>query len=169
MIKHILILILPLIVSNTLHMFVVKHDLFAFLKAPVSAAAFGANKTIRGFVVVPLLNGLGVLLISQLLELPSPVIHFVSGLLLGLAYLLSELPNSYIKRRLGVPAGGRPGRNRIMFALMDKCDSVAGVSLVYFFLYPVSLLQVMLLTGLSISAHFFFSWLLVMFHIKKSF
>src|SRR5690606_27440044 len=53
------------------------------------------------------------------------------GLALGLAYVAFELPNSYMKRRLGIAPGKLPERNRFVFALVDQSDSAIGCMLVY--------------------------------------
>ena len=169
MVKHLLILFLPLILSNTIHMVVVKLDLFSVLKTPLSQVAFGKNKTFRGFFIVPFLNGALLLLFSLLLQLSNPLFHFLAGFLIGLVYLLAELPNSFLKRKLGIPAGGSPENNKIFFSLLDKCDSTIGVNLAYFFLYSISLSEMFALLLLSLLVHSFFSWVLVKLNIKKSF
>lgn len=169
MVKHLLILFLPLILSNTIHMVVVKLDLFSVLKTPLSRVAFGKNKTFRGFLIVPFLNGILVLFFSQLLQLSNPLLQFFAGFLIGLVYLLAELPNSFLKRKLGIPAGGSSESNKILFSLLDKCDSTIGVNLAYFFLYSISLSEMFALFLLSLFVHSFFSWLLVKLSIKKSF
>ena len=51
---------------------------------------------------------------------PHPILL---GGLLGIAYVVAELPNSAFKRRLGIAPGQLPARNRFWFALMDQADS----------------------------------------------
>jgi hypothetical protein len=44
---------------------------------------------------------------------------------LGAAYVLGELPNSFLKRRLSIDPGARPrGSSRVLFFLLDQSDSV---------------------------------------------
>ncbi|MBS1660284.1 MAG: hypothetical protein JST68_04455 [Bacteroidetes bacterium] len=159
MIVLILSVIVPLVVSNVLHMVVVKRGMFPSLAVPVSRRLFGANKTWRGFVVVPVLNG-----ILMLVAFGS-----MSGFLLGLAYVLFELPNSWLKRRVGIEPGGRAGRYRVLFVLLDKSDSSFGVSLVSWWLFGLDVVQAVDLFVISVAVHVFFSWLLVMGRIKRSF
>ncbi|MBC8145714.1 MAG: hypothetical protein H7X80_09010, partial [bacterium] len=90
MLYHINRLILPLIISNIIHMVVIKKGWLPSLAVPISTPLFGANKTWRGFIVLPILNGF----MTAMLSLGDP---FASSLLLGAAlgfvYMLFELPN----------------------------------------------------------------------------
>jgi len=162
-------ILLPLIVSNTLHMLIVKKDLFSFLSYTISEDFFGANKTWRGFILVPLLNAfcMGLLFLIYPKFSFSPVL--LCGALLGFAYVLSELPNSYIKRKMGITAGTISEKNKLLFLFMDKTDSSLGVSLLAAYLFKFSFIQVLILLLLSISTHVFFSWYLVVIGVKKSF
>src|SRR5688572_16056119 len=95
----VLILSIPLIVAGGLHMAVVTLNLLPGLKIPIHRGWFGANKTWRGVLVMPLAAALGVKIASALW--PSEFGGWSSlslGFLLGLAYVLFELPNSFIKR-----------------------------------------------------------------------
>src|SRR5436309_2312088 len=97
------------------HAPVLKADLLRALKRPIHARAFGANKTWRGAVVM----GGGTFLAALALDrvpayrerLPPEVLAAGParvGAILGLAVWLGELPNSFVKRRLGMA----PGRAR---------------------------------------------------------
>ncbi len=142
-----LFLTLPIVVGGVLHMvFVAKHGL-NFLAVPVQKRLFGANKTWRGFIIMPIVTILGVWL-TQFLEplwqdwlLVS--LHSISivgiGLALGLAYVLFELPNSYLKRRLFVAPGEIPKQCHYCFILLDQLDSAIGFTLVYFLLLDIPL------------------------------
>jgi CDP-diacylglycerol--serine O-phosphatidyltransferase len=55
------------------------------------------------------------------------------GLALGITFILAELPNSYVKRRLGIAAGGRADRYQFVFTLGDQLDSVVACGLLYVF------------------------------------
>ena len=51
------------------------------------------------------------------------------GLALGLGYSLAELPNSFVKRRLGIRPGARSTvRPRLQY-VVDQADSVVGAAL----------------------------------------
>jgi CDP-diacylglycerol--serine O-phosphatidyltransferase len=45
--------------------------------------------------------------------------------------MLGELPNSFLKRRLGIAPGATPARGRPLFVLMDQLDSGIGCALAY--------------------------------------
>jgi len=116
-----------------MHMLVVKYNLFNSLKVPFSSRQFGQNKTWRGLLFVGLANGLFSLLLTYFLpwEIKNP---FLLGMVLGIAYILFELPNSYLKRRIGIGPGEESKDNKLLHGLLDKLDSSFGVSLVYFLL-----------------------------------
>src|SRR6185503_14476632 len=126
-----LILAVPPLVAGLLHMAVVRLDLLPALKRPIHARALGPNKTWRGMVVMPLAASVGVYL-ARSFERAAGDRMLVSlydrsalllGVALGLAYALFELPNSYFKRRLGIPPGKLPERRRWLFGLLDQTDS----------------------------------------------
>lgn len=134
-----LYLTLPLVIGGSLHMAAVRADVLSVLTKPIHDRAFGANKTWRGAIVMPLATVLGVALAAALapflgtwllvrvpLEAALPL-----GTLLGLAYIIAELPNSFLKRRLGILPGRAPDRHRQWFVLADQTDSVLGCVLVY--------------------------------------
>lgn len=133
---------LPIVVGGVLHMVVVTRNWWPALKLPVWQRAFGANKTWRGFVAMPLLTIPGVWL-AQLLELGyghwlpvqlTAMNGIVLGTWLGLAYVLLELPNSFIKRRMGVAPGAAPERGATFFIALDQIDSAIGFALAYHWL-----------------------------------
>ncbi|MEM6717913.1 MAG: CDP-archaeol synthase [Bacteroidota bacterium] len=166
--QHIGIVLLPLIVSNVLHMIVIKKDVFPQLTQPISTSLFGVNKTWRGFVCVPLVNGIVLYLLNLIFDFQLSQ-AFGLGFLLGVAYMWFELPNSYLKRRLGIPSGGQATSYKALFMLIDKMDSAFGVNLVYFFLGFISLQNALLLFVASSGTHILISQLLVQLQLKKSF
>lgn len=152
-----LVLAVPPLAAASLHMAVVRLGLLPRLKRPIHARALGPNKTWRGLVVMPLAALLGVHL-GRLLEPAAGDLLLVSlqarpavvlGIALGLAYALFELPNSYVKRRLGIPPGKLPARHGWLFGLVDQTDSVVGCALVYALLLrpPLAALALCLLVG----------------------
>lgn len=166
--EHILTLYLPLIISNILHMFVVKHDYLRFLKIPLSIKAFGKNKTYRGFVFVTLLNGFILYICTKVFQIELTTNAFFFGLVLGLTYILFELPNSFLKRRLGIAPGEKSKKFKLLFIFLDRCDSAFGVSLVYSLLAHIEFSEFIMLFALAFAFHFFFSFLLYQLGIKES-
>jgi len=132
-------LTLPIVVGGVAHMFFVANDWLPSLKVAIAEKLFGKNKTWRGVVVMPLVTVPGALLLGSLSDvLPSRlaltlegVSLIVLGLSLGLGYVIFELPNSYIKRRVGIAPGATPTRGRLFFIAMDQLDSAFGFALVY--------------------------------------
>ncbi len=167
-IQHSITMMVPLIISNSLHMVVVKKQWFTVLSIPVSIKLFGANKTWRGFVFLALCNGflLYLLNLTWVFEIENT---FALGAIFGFTYLLFELPNSYMKRKLGVAPGAQHPRYKYLFSWIDKSDSVMGLSFVYYWLGHISGKEAFLLYAVSSLTHMLTSKLLVLLKIKKSF
>ena len=184
--------LIPLIVSNVLHMVLVKKNGLTSLCIPLNSTLFGPNKTLRGFLFVPFVNGILYLVVNWpggwLLSGLSPEyylqqeinigdINFLNLLLMqasigavyGLFYMLFELPNSWIKRRMGIASGESSTRFRWFFTLLDKTDSAIGVSLFFGFLNDFNIEMMLQFFICASSLHFGISGLLVLSKIKKSF
>ena len=167
---HIFLFIIPGIIGNVAHMIVVKKNLLPSLAKPVSIELFGLNKTLRGFVFLPLAIGTACLLESFLFG-PFGTGYFsdfLIGVGLGLAYMLAELPNSYFKRRQGIAPGESAGNNRIFQLVMDKSDSLIGACIFYYFAMNTGFGAILLLFIISFLLHVSISYLLVVMKLKKS-
>jgi hypothetical protein len=99
---------------------------------------FGANKTYRGILAVALGSALGYGLQGLAPSLQPPVwrdLSFVSlgalGFVIGAAAMLSELPNSFLKRQLAI-APGAPGGGpaAVFFYVYDQVDFLLGAWLI---------------------------------------
>jgi CDP-diacylglycerol--serine O-phosphatidyltransferase len=126
------------VMGGVLHMVVVRTNALRALKIPLHDHWFGANKTLRGFVVMPLTTAIGAIVPAQVhpameqpmwLQAQGVVGWLLLGACLGLAYVIAELPNSFIKRRKGIPPGISPQRARVWFVAADQLDSALGMSL----------------------------------------
>ena len=166
-------LTLPLVVSGCLHMFIVKFDLLSTLKIPLSTRLFGQNKTWRGIVVMPVLTVPGVVL-AQAIEgwcgvgprlIGSPL---ALGTCLGLAYVLAELPNSWMKRRLGIRPGELSTQWPWFFSLVDQADSVIGCGLVYGLLQIISANEMGILVVFGVLTHLTVNLLLYSFKLRRN-
>jgi CDP-2,3-bis-(O-geranylgeranyl)-sn-glycerol synthase len=73
---------------------------------------------------------------------PQPAQFALLGFACGLAFMLAELPNSFVKRQLDVVPGQPPSSPslRAVFFVIDRCDSVLGVLIVASLLVPVQAL-----------------------------
>jgi len=135
----------PLFVGLVFHGLCIKYGWLRGLAQPIDRnlhfrerPLFGANKTYRGIVAVSLGSALGYGLQSLAPALqPEPLralpLHRVLlfGLAMGGAAMLSELPNSFLKRQLGVaPGAAGGGMLEPMFYLFDQVDVLLGTWLV---------------------------------------
>lgn len=164
------LLVLPMIAANVLHMLVVKWNWFPNLAKPIAAKAFGPNKTWRAFVVLPLASGFFCWLFYALFgpfgQLPFQM--WLLGIGLGLFYLLFELPNSYLKRKLGIPPGGKSKKYPRLQLFIDKSDSIIGILIFFGLFFSLSLSHLFMLYLLSLGLHYTFSYLLFLLKIKKA-
>lgn len=141
-----LYLILPLLVAGAVHAPVIKRNLLPGLARPLDfgrsyrgTRVFGENKTWRG---VLLMSAVAVAVVfGQSLAYPYEPFRSLSivdysetrwlalGLALGVSYSLSELPNSFLKRRLGIPPGGVSRSRAAVQYVADQADSAIGGTL----------------------------------------
>lgn len=165
---HILVVVLPLVISNTLHMVLVRFSWLKALNKPVSEKYFGKNKTWRGFAFLIVVNALLVFIIVRLFGLNFKNAAAL-GAFLGFTYLLFELPNSWMKRKLGVGPGEKHRRYRYFFSWLDKSDSAFGLSLVYLLMGYVNGKMAVMLFIVCSATHVVSSLMLVGLKIKSSF
>ncbi len=167
---HIYTFILPLFLGNLLHMVIVKRNYFPALAKPISITLLGSGKTYRAFAVMPLICGCSSLLFrTTILHEPNYYWSFAIGFILGFVYLLAELPNSFVKRRLNIlPGQSHPGYKTLQY-FADKTDSLIPLCILYYFISGISISVTLLLFAVSFFIHVLFSWLLFKFRIKKSF
>ena len=76
----------------------------------------------------------------------------------GLAFMAAELPNSFLKRQLGVAPGQPAGKRwqRLLCNVADRFDSVTGLVLMLWLLVPLpaAALWTLLLGGPALHAAF---------------
>jgi hypothetical protein len=165
---HVLIVLVPLILTSILHMLAVKENWLKVSKIPIWRTGFGENKTWRGVIFVPSANALFLSFISSIfqLHLAHP---FLLGLILGLSYLFFELPNSFLKRKAGIKAGGHHRDHKYLFYILDKTDSSFGVTLTYFLVTGITLRMALALFLINSTTHAVIAFVLVKLRIKSSF
>lgn len=168
---HVYLFFIPLVLGNVLHMIVVKRNWCNKLAFPISKNLFGANKTYRGVIVLPILTGFFGLLSSFWFGPFTISVAYDAfvGFGLGLAYILAELPNSFIKRRLGIANGEHSKKYKYLQYVVDKADSLIGVLLFYFLATNISFESVLVLFCIGFIVHISISQLLVVINIKKKF
>jgi hypothetical protein len=158
----------PVLGAPILHAPVLALDLLPSLKRPLDGALtlggrrlLGGNKTWRGALVMVA----GVVAAAGLLSLwpwywrhlPDAVQDagpWLFGLLLGLGVVVGELPNSFLKRRLGIAPGARrrtPGG--VALTLYDQGDFVPWVWLTLAPIWVMSPLQALIAFAVVSAVH----------------
>lgn len=165
-------LLLPLLGGAIVHGVCMRFDWLAFLKRPIDGGRtlrgrrwFGHSKTWRG----PILVGVGAALVWTLqqhvlhalpafaaLELTDyaalPGTWFAA--LAGFVAELGELPNSFVKRQLGIAPGTTArGTLSVLFYVWDQIDVVLGYWLVLGFVVAEALLPFAVSLGLGTATH----------------
>jgi CDP-archaeol synthase len=139
----------PLLMGLAFHGCCMKFNWLSHLSHPIDHGAtfrgkrlFGDNKTYRGVVAVSLGTALGFGLQSIFLHqidfikrielfAYSPSKTMIIGSAMGLAGMLSELPNSFIKRQCGIaPGRAGSGWEKIIFYGYDQIDFLVGAWIV---------------------------------------
>lgn len=120
--SDILLIILILDIAWIIHIFCIKRNWLSILDIPLSEKVFGKNKTWRGFIVMSLLSGI----------IGYPFFGFWYWALLWFLWSLWELPNSFIKRRIGIIPWGHA---KWIFSLIQYCiDTLDSVLTIVLFL-----------------------------------
>ena len=134
---------IPVVVAGVFHMWVVTKNKYFWLCVPVNVERYGNNKTLRGFVVMPLAAAVGTLpwLLFDVGDVINHHSMILVGTIMGLVYVLAELPNSYFKRRLGAAPGHLPKKAAGLFLALDQLDSGVGIALALWLLNICSVSQ----------------------------
>lgn len=153
---NLLWLALGLFIAGIIEAFLWKTSVFQWLNRPIQTDWFGANKKWRGLFSLPIAMLFSVYIL-HLVELNSSffsqdIILFSNfnliefGLLVGFIFNLSELPNSFIKRRLDIPPGDESSK---VFYFIDHMDSTYGVLILWYlyFHFPLHLI----ITGIIVT------------------
>lgn len=135
----------------------------------------GDHKTVRGFLVLPgvvalMLASLGPAATARGVAVwPLDAVSYgVLGLAAGLGFMLGELPNSFLKRRLGVAPGATAPSGALRSALLvtDRVDSILGLLVTVSLLVPTPWVIWVLLLGPGALLHLLFSALLHLRGVK---
>lgn len=164
--------LLPLLGGAAVHGLCMRNGWLGFLARPIDGGRsfrgrplFGASKTWRGPLLVALgagavwalqqsvLHRMGAFAAVELVDFASlPGWWF--GAAAGAVGELAELPNSFVKRRLGVKPGGTArGPLAAAFYLSDQLDVLVGFGCVLAAVIPLSGLRVALALVLVAGVH----------------
>ncbi len=131
----------------------------------------GDHKTLRGFAVMVPAAALSFAFTHRFVpgiwRLTTPE-YFALGALAGLGFMLGELPNSFLKRRLGIPPGGTPRRGwaRALSFVCDRLDSILGMLLAVSLAVPTPWQTWALVLTIGPFLHLLFSGALFLFGVK---
>lgn len=161
MIVKMLVTMVSVIMAGVLNMIFVKTKWCKRISFPIDRGKnfsdgrriFGENKTWAGFFGMIIFGALSQIIWGAVCEhFPDGVNNFytvhentflfnmISGAVSGFAYVLFELPNSFIKRRLDIPCGKTAnGIKGTVFYIVDQIDSLIGVALVFALIFPMKL------------------------------
>lgn len=154
------------------HFLVIKLNLLPFLAKPIDfyKNIFGNKKTFRGFFVMTFLSGLFFWIFEIFIDFEANISSFFCGCLLGFGYSLSELPNSFIKRRLGVLPSQKPKKFllKLFFEIIDHSDSIIGAILFLHLFYDPSFELIIKLFLIGFLLHLVVDFILHKFGYKRS-
>ena len=181
----------PTIIAGVLNMVWCKSSILKKLNTPVDfkknfidgKRIFGENKTFKGILGYVIFNIISAVLwgfLCRILNIENYNFFFINytntffynvliGTLLGLAYSLFELPNSFIKRRIGIaPGKTTSGLKKIFFIFLDQADSIFGCCLVVCVFFNLSLKFYFLYVIVGAITHIVINRLLYLFKLRKN-
>jgi len=184
--------LLPVIIAGSFNMIWCKLPFLKALQKPMDGGrvlrdgkrVFGDNKTWKGFVGMLVLGTLFTVVwglisgSSEFLQAHNYLYrnydntvgyNALAGFLFGLAYAVFELPNSFIKRRLGIEPGKKRGKlSGAVNVFIDQADSVIGCVLVLSFLYRMSVWFFAAYVLLGAATHIVINMLLYLLKLRKN-
>ncbi|MBW2064359.1 MAG: CDP-archaeol synthase [Deltaproteobacteria bacterium] len=161
----------PLLITAVAHGVIIKYDLLVPLKRPLDLGltfkdrrVFGENKTFRGLLIHLVFCCIGTLIQAWVQEsgyVPRWVLlldygrhWFISGVLMGLGMTIGELPNSFVKRQLGIAPGERgKGLVGALFFVLDQVDLAIGIWAFLYLLVRPSVLLILWSIFLTLILH----------------
>lgn len=187
---EILLAILVIVIAGTCNMIFVKLPILNSLKKPMDFGKtlsdgkriFGDNKTWKGFFGMIFWTALWFAIFTKIAHvsngfnelawfpyrLYSLLEGFFNGAVWGLGYVLFELPNSFIKRRLDVQPGKRAsGIYKSIFIFVDQADSALGCCLAVYVFFVPPLWQMLLFFVFGVAVHFLMNIILYSLGLKR--
>jgi hypothetical protein len=181
----------PIVLAGVCNMVYVKLPVHRALSRPMDGGRslrdgrriFGDNKTWKGFVGMIAFGALWFSAQAGLFaafswarnlslvpfgRLRWPFLPPLAGALWGLGYVLFELPNSFMKRRLGiVPGTNLKGVKGIAFGVIDQADSVIGCLVALYAFYRYDALTGLWLLLIGLGVHYLVNVGLYLVKLKK--
>jgi CDP-diglyceride synthetase len=191
LVLKIIFMFCPVILGGICNMVFVKLPVLKSLSVPIDGGInlkdgkrlFGGNKTWKGFIGMIVFTAFWFTVIAviarsfgwakeiSLLQYSSyhtPFTELLYGSLWGFSYVLFELPNSFIKRRIGIPAGKNiKGLVGAIFTFVDQADSVLGCMLFMPIFYTPTVIEVLLFFIVGSGIHYVINVFLFLVKLKK--
>ena len=184
--------LMPVVIAGAANMLFTKSALYRAHCAPIDGGKcysdgkriFGDNKTWAGFFGMIAANCLAQILwgclsascpalgnANELYRYCRNTLLFnaAAGALFGLIYVLFELPNSFVKRRIGIrPGKTEHGFKGALFFVIDQIDSLLGVVLLLMLLAGITPVQYFQYILLGAVTHIALNLVLYVLHIRKN-
>lgn len=182
-----LFLVVAFVLAGLLHSLWLRSPVSQALAIPLDGGRtfrgrpiFGENKTLRGFVVMIPGASLAFAAVATVVSLPrgvppatlwqlTSVGYAALGAWAGFGFMAGELPNSFIKRRLGILPGQAP-TSRLTTAIclaIDRTDSIVGMLAAVTVAVPTPWTTWVWVLVLGPSIHWLFSWWLFRLGVKE--
>lgn len=181
---------IPVILGGILNMLFTKTKLYKKYNYPIDKKnilkdgerLFGDNKTYIGFASMIIFCSLIQIVCGLILNIfninhlsyfydiyaNGVVYNFFIGALLGFAYMICELPNSFIKRRLKIkPGESGKGLFKTLFLIVDQMDSMIGVMFILFLFSDITGFQYILFVFIGAFTHIVVNYILYILKIRK--
>ena len=178
-IANMYVVILTPILAGIANMIFCKMNVLKKLQKPIDGGKniFGNNKTFKGFIGYIIFNIffqvlLGICIKENMLyeHISNSILsNILIGFTFGFAYAICELPNSYIKRKLGILPGKRAkGKKKIFFFALDQIDSVIGVVFVVALILNLNAVQILEYIALGTVTHIVINIMLYRLNLRKN-
>lgn len=178
-----LLLVFPFVLGGITLVVILKKKYLLFLRTPIDFGfkfrgkrIFGNNKTFLGFFVmtfVVVIFGTSTSNIyNELFDLNLTISSSLfSFAILGFAYPFGELPNSFLKRQIGITEGTKATTQplRSIFTVVDLIDSYFLIGLVYIFVFGIRDFNLLLTSFLiGVLVHLAFDFLMYSMRLKRN-
>ena len=181
-----LFLILAFMLAGILHSLWLHNRLSQVMAIPLDGGRMfrgrpilGENKTLRGFVMIPA-AALAFAAVAAIISLPqgvppptlwqlTPAGYAALGTWAGFGFMAAELPNSFVKRQLGILPGQAPasGLTRAICFTIDHLDSIIGMLAAVTVAVHTPWMTWLWVLILGPSIHLLFSWWLFRLGVKR--
>lgn len=183
--------LIPVILAGVFNMAWVKLPYMSSLAIPIDnnkcffdgKRIFGDNKTWKGFFGMIILGIISTLIWGEVCRNFTYLnnhnylyrnnenllsYNVIIGFFLGLAYVLLELPNSFIKRRIDIMPGKSGTGLKGVFVLIDQADSLFGCVLVIAVIYKMSVIFYLIYVLIGAVTHIVINMLLYLGKLRRN-